>query len=278
MTVETSPRTERGDSQLSRELKGYLDDKDITCRFSDRTISCYRLDLVHFLEFCQEFGGITNTSQLTPDLIEHWKEQMQSIGYKTRTVTRKIACLRGFVNWESKRGNLDRDFCDKISATRVPKITSRILTPIETRRVTSAIREENGLWGLRNALLAKLALKSTMRVEQIVALKIGDIYIHTDNETVDIQVSGDRGKPKTIYLDPETSRLAINYWHERSYWFMRKRMSINPDDLFFINREGGPLTRQGFWVITTSFGKSIDIPDLTPMVLRHTGSRYPQLV
>ena len=118
--------------------------------------------------------------------------------------------------------------------------------------------------GIRDKAMLELLYASGIRVSELVSLNVGDLNLGMGF----VRCIGKGSKERIIPL----GRIALD-WLDRYIQTARPKLLKGrlSEQALFVNRNGGRMTRQGFWKIIKQYGKEANIDkDITPHMLRHS--------
>jgi integrase/recombinase XerD len=118
--------------------------------------------------------------------------------------------------------------------------------------------------GLRDKALIEVLYATGLRVSELVALRAGDLNLEDGYLTC----IGKGDKQRMVPLGQEAIEWVRRYIRDGRGTLLRKKSS----PWLFVNaRDGGPLSRVGFWKVLKAYGKTAGIAhQLSPHVLRHS--------
>ena len=116
----------------------------------------------------------------------------------------------------------------------------------------------------RDKAMLEMAYATGMRVTELVSLDVAHVALESDPVTVRGIGKGDQERALPLY-----PRVVDEL---RQYIFhVRPKMVRNRNEAaLFVNRRGGRLTRQGFWLILKNYARDAGLDGITPHTLRHT--------
>lgn len=238
-------------------LEEYLQYLVLEKNLSPNTVFAYHRDLLRFERWCCH-----NDRAWDRDGVFGFLQAEKALGRSTATLARRQAALRSFFGYlEREEYQLDNPVQPLIS-THLARRLPHVLTVAEITRLIEAPRADNPI-GLRDRAMLEVLYAAGLRVSELVGLEVGDFW--TDPPR--IRCLGKGQKERYVPLGRQA-----NEWLRRYLDRGRGRlMGKNRSERLFLNRRGGPLTRQGFWKILKSYGKQagIDKP-LTPHTIRHS--------
>ncbi len=214
---------------------------------SDNTMAAYRNDLAQCLEFMVE-RGITAWTDVGADDMRAFSLYLRERSYAHSTIARRTAAVRSFYTFLKQGGYIQYDPSDQLDVPRVARRSPQSITPTQV-----------------DALL-ELLYATGMRVSELVALNLDDL----DLPSKQVRCTGSRERQRILPLDDCESTLTAL---EEYFDIARPQLCRNatpPEAAIFLNHRGKRLTRQGFWLILTTYAREIALPDLTPHTLRHS--------
>ena len=105
---------------------GFLENEK---KVSANTLQSYKRDLKQFEKYLQE--NEENYAQLTDEGIKTYIKHMQEIGKKPSTISRGLASIRSFYQYEAKNKAVKSDPTDGIQSPKIEKRVPSILTSNE---------------------------------------------------------------------------------------------------------------------------------------------------
>ena len=227
---------------------------------SSNTNVSYCTDVRHLVEFLQEKG-------LTPDNIreEHLHEFMaivHELGIAPRSQARMLSGIKSFFKFLILEGYIEENPCEFIEAPKLSRDLPDVLSVEEIDAMIAAIppdKDEN----LRNHAIIETLYGSGLRVTELVDARLSRLDL---NENLMI-VEGKGSKQRIVPVSPIAARLIKEWLPQRS------RLNIKPkgEDIIFLNRRGGPLTRVMIFYIIKSLAELAGIrKNVSPHTLRHS--------
>src|SRR6185503_13093728 len=195
--------------------------------------------------------------------LEAFVRQMMSSGLAPRSVARAVASVRGFYRFLALEQKRDSSPADDLRPPRAWAALPKFLSLDEVDRLlvqpdTTTAR------GLRDKALIEVLYATGLRVSELIALRAGDLNL--DDGYLTCIGKGD--KQRMVPLGHEAADWVRRYIREGRTALVRKKSS----PWLFVNaRDGGPLSRVGFWKVLKEYGLKAGITrDLSPHVLRHS--------
>ena len=235
---------------------GFLENEK---KVSTNTLQSYKRDLKQFEKYIQE--NEENYAELTNEGIKTYIKHMQEIGKKPSTISRGLASIRSFYQYETKNKTVKSDPTDGIQSPKIEKRVPSILTSNEVALLLDQPKNVN-LKGTRDKAMLEFAYATGMRVTEIISLNLDDVNLESG-----FVVCKSGTKQRTIPIG-EVSIKALKEYIEKSRSILIKN---DETEALFVNINGKRLTRQGFWKIIKYYKEQAHITkDITPHVLRHS--------
>jgi len=249
---------------LDQQIKQYLAYCQMQKRLNEKTIKAYRIDLTQFERFT-----ITSDDPLHKEVIIQYIQGLHR-QHKPKTVKRKIACIRAFINYLEFEEIITSNPIRKIHLDfREPQILPKSL-PLQTVRklldtANNLEKNETSFFRqaikLRNTAVLELLFATGLRISELCSLRSDDI----DLQNGVVKVWGKGARERIVYIcNSET--LSI----------LRRYKKINTQnkyhkEWFFINRFGRRLTEQSVRDMLKSYTAHAKITEhVTPHTLRHS--------
>ena len=228
-------------------------------KVSNNTLQSYKRDLKQFEKYIEEQGK--DYSKITDEDIKTYIKYMQEIGKKPSTISRGIASIRSFYQYETKNKKIKEDPTEGIQSPKIEKRVPNVLTSKEVALLLEQPKNVD-LKGTRDKAMLEFAYATGMRVTEIISLNIDDINLEQGYATCK------NGKKERTVPIGNMSLKALKDYIENARNIMIKDEN---EKALFVNVNGQRLTRQGFWKIIKYYKEQAHIEkDITPHVLRHS--------
>ena len=235
---------------------GFLENEK---KVSANTLQSYKRDLKQFEKYIEE--NEEDYNNLTDEGIKTYIKYMQEIGKKPSTISRGLASIRSFYQYEVKNKVVEIDPTEGIQSPKIEKRVPSVLTSNEVALLLEQPKNVD-LKGTRDKAMLEFAYATGMRVTEIISLNISDVNV---KEGYVICKTGP--KQRTIPLGAMSLQALKNYMDESRPYLIK----TDDTESLFVNINGKRLTRQGFWKIVKYYKEQAHIDkDITPGVLRHS--------
>jgi len=260
----------RAEGPLQRYIDKFLRYLEIEKNASNHTILNYRLDL-------EEFGNFLNPRVLAADdaasaapvkktplditkidylALRRFLAALKQKGIKSRTVARKVSCLKTFFKFLMREGYLADNPALLISSPKIDKHLPNFLTEAEMSRLIEFPKADT-VSGLRDRAIFETLYSTGMRISELVSLNVGS----PDYISGIVKVQG-KGKKERIVPLGDKAITAI-----RQYLVKRKSDSKS----LFLNSRGEKITDRGVRVILDKYIKLIsEKQNISPHTFRHS--------
>ncbi len=246
-------------------IEEYLDYIGVERGLAPNTLLAYRRDLEDFLAYLGDDDARTRLERLRDvDRVSvgSYVVHLRSRGLASTTVARRLAALRGFLNYLVGIDDLKRNAARDVEAPKPTHRLPSVLTPEEAMALLSepATAEPRDL---RDQAILELLYATGIRVSELVNLD------HDSVHPVRRQVRciGKGNRERIVPLGAIAAQAL-----ERYLELARPRLARRAREMaLFLNHRGGRLTRQGIWKIVRRRAVATGITKkLTPHVLRHS--------
>ena len=226
---------------------------------SNNTLQSYKRDIKQYEKYLntveKKFDKITNEE------IKEYIKYMQEIGKKPSTISRGLASIRSFYQFEIRNKIIEKDPTEGIQS---PKIEKRVPSVLTSKEVELLLEQPNNidLKGTRDKAMLEFAYATGMRVTEIISLNVDDINLEQGYATCR------NGRKERSVPIGNLSLKAL-----KEYILKTRKIMIKDENekALFVNVNGKRLTRQGFWKIIKYYKEQAHIEkDITPHVLRHS--------
>ena len=227
---------------------------------SENTVLSYQRDLRSFCRFLKE-NGVFDIVQVNRTNVMAYVYELQKQHKAGATVSRNIASIRSFYQYLQRQGMVSENPAAELE---LPKVEKKVPEILSLEKVELLLEQPNGNEEkeIRDKAMLELLYATGIRVTELISLKVADVnlpleYIHCGKE----------GKSRLIPIGAQ-AKFSLHRYLEQA----REQMLSSPEeDVLFVNCNGKPMTRQGFWKIIKSYAKKAGIEEeITPHMLRHS--------
>ena len=228
--------------------------------FSPNTVDAYQTDLEKLLLFLEEENiDILDT---TLDDLQRFASGLHDIGIHPRSQARIVSGIRVFFQFLKTSGYTDHNPATLLELPRLGRQLPDILTVDEIDAMEAAC-DDSTYEGSRNRAIIETTYCCGLRVSELVGLQMSKVDIDEGYVTVD-----GKGSKQRIVPIASSAVDAI-----RAYLPLRSNLTPKrgSEDILFLNRRGGKLTRTMiFYIVKKLCGECGIKKNISPHTLRHS--------
>jgi integrase/recombinase XerD len=241
-----------------RLVDRHLESLELERGLAPRTIEAYKRDLLRLGNaLLGEKVELVEASQ--QDLAAYLRD-LRRQGLSPRSVTRNLVAVRGFFSHLVEMGERADNPAVNLSPPKLWQKLPRVLREDETEAVLVCPDTGTPL-GLRDKAMLELLYAAGLRVSELVGLTLPQLRLDLGF----IVVMGKGSKERVVPVGE-----AAETWINRYLADIRPTLTVGRHEVVFVNRRGGPMSRQGFWKILRDYGLRAGIEGLSPHILRHS--------
>ena len=245
---------------MEKQLKQFFKFLENDKKASNNTLQSYKRDLEQYRNYL-----ITNDlkyNKITEKEIKEYLEYlMEEQNKKPSTISRMIASIRSFYQFEMKNKKVNEDPTEKVQSPKIEKKAPCVLTTKEVELLLEQPTDED-LKGIRDKAMLEFAYATGMRVTEIISLNVEDVNIEQEY----VQCKNGK-KTREIPLGKMALSAIKDYLNKARDILVKS----DKEKALFVNVNGKRLTRQGFWKIIKYYQEQAHIDkDITPHTLRHS--------
>lgn len=229
---------------------------------SANTLQSYERDLLAFLHEMQR-QGLEEPATVQKLHLSMYLHSMKQQGKAAATISRSLVALRAFFHFLMARELIGKDPTLGLESPRPDKRRPGVLTVEEMVRLLDSPPSDTP-GGLRDKAMLELLYATGIRVSELTALTLHQLNVHLRF----ISCIGQGGKERIIPLGQHASEAILRYMEQGRPQLLK---ADKYTETLFVNRQGTPLSRQGFWKIIKKYAHESGIATpITPHTLRHS--------
>jgi integrase/recombinase XerD len=246
-----------GNVRVVGEYCGYL---RVEKGMRPATCEAYRRDLEQFAEHVEGRDGLLLGA--TQGDVSGFMEGLRGHGVESRSIARKLSCLRGFFRWLLLDKRIAHDPTVNVESPSSWKVLpkslaeSEVAEMLEVTGVAARAADADGL-ALRDHAILELLYAGGLRVGEIVALREEDVHL----DQARAQVRGKSDKERIVPL----GRSAVEALERYMKLGRPGLVKAGVQRALFLSVRGNALTRQWVWEMVRSTNKFA-----SPHKLRHS--------
>ena len=226
---------------------------------SANTLSSYCRDLGQFLTWAGH--NALSPEQADGEDITRYVEHLTSAGKSAATVTRSLASLKCYYSYLMSLGRIPSNPAKGVETAKVERKLPQILTSREVDRFLEQpdVKDRKGC---RDKAMLELLYATGIRVSELISLTAEQLNLSVGF----LRCESKRGE-RIIPIYPAAVRALCTYIER-----VRPQLLQDPAEAtLFVNMNGEPMSRQGFWKIIKYYQDKAGIDkEITPHTLRHS--------
>ena len=240
---------------MQGEIRNFIHYLQTVKNAATNTVVSYERDLRKMNAYMAE-QGISTAEKVSSTALNAYVLHLEESGMSTATISRTIATLRRFFDYQCKHGNCKQDPSELLKAPKVERKPTRVVTEEELQQILAV--EGKGVKQLRDRAMV-LAMCQGIRASELIHLKVEDVKLDLGY----MVLCGER-QNRTVAISARLSEALQRYLQEARTTLLKGHET----DTMFVNCNGGCLSRQGVWKVVKHYGEQVGIPELTPDGLR----------
>jgi integrase/recombinase XerD len=245
---------------MNTALQDFLIYMSLVKKASANTIASYRNDLTKLIRHLDQ-QNIVEVSKISETSINSYILSMEREGMSPATVSRNIAAIKAFIFFLIRKGILHEDPTERI---RSPKVEKKPPHTLSLEQINGLLEQpnNNSKKGIRDKAMLELLYATGIRVTELISINMEDVNLKNK------YIRCNSTNKERIIPFGNKAKQALEIYFQKVRSEILGKMESN---VCFTNLSGEPMSRQGFWKIIKSYGKSAGIEDeITPQILRHS--------
>lgn len=230
---------------------------------SENTKAAYLRDL-RLLQKYLKFKDEAELLKVSRKQLLQYLKQLKGEGRSAATIARKLASIKAFYRFLTAERYISSNPAEVIEAANKGMHLPKVLSVDEVTALLEAPNQET-LEGFRDKTMLEVLYATGMRVSELLNLPLSNV-----NLQMKYVIAFGKGSKERII---PVGRTAIQYLEKylRDVRPQLLKEHVKATDKLFVSLWGQPMTRQRFWEIMKSYGKSAGInKNITPHMLRHS--------
>lgn len=249
--------------KLNNYRKGFQTFLKLERSLSSQTIEAYVRDLDKLIQFLELMGKDISPAELDQKEIDLFMGWLYDMGISARSQARIISGLKAFYNYLIMEDLIENNPLDLVEAPKVGSKLPEVLSIEEIDLIIGAV-DLSTLEGERNRTIIECLYSCGLRVSELIGLQLSDILF----EEGFVKVLGKGNKERLVPIGT-TAIKYIRYYleHRRNHQAIKKEAN----DILFLNRHGGKLSRQMVFIIVKDLAAKAEIKkEISPHTFRHS--------
>ena len=252
---------------IAKTLKQYLIHLGLTMRVSEATARAYEGDVLQFIDFLRsEMEAEPRFDDADTIAIRSYLGKLSRGGYSSRSIARKVASLKNFFSFCTKKGFVERDPTIGFSS---PKIDRDLPVFAGVKAVERMLALPGGDTdkGLRDRAVLEILYGTGMRLAELIGCDIHDC----DFEKGTIKVLGKRSKERIVPMGEGARSSIVSYIMSRFGDASQAAIKERGGEPLIAGRGGKRISRRTVQrIVRKYFEQAAVLTKMSPHVLRHT--------
>ncbi|WP_039054095.1 site-specific tyrosine recombinase XerD [Sphingobacterium sp. T2] len=228
---------------------------------SKNSVSAYLNDIRKLQIFCEDHQ--LNIEEINVKNVQHFLEWVNGFGISVYTQARLISGIKSFFNFLQLEYELSTNPAELIETPRLTRKIPDVLEVHEIDELISAI-DLSHPEGMRNKAMLEVLYGCGLRVSELVELKISNLHLEVEF----IKIEGKGNKERLIPIGAQAIKYLKIYLQEVR---AKQQVKAGHEDVVFLNRRGGKLTRVMVFLIIKELAQKIGLKKkISPHTFRHS--------
>ena len=227
---------------------------------SDNSIEAYERDLLKLETYLADLH--VKAEDASNEILRDFIIEIASLGIQPRSQARVLSSIRSFYHFLIYKNKRDDDPTELLESPKTGLRLPEVLSVKEIDRIIEAI-DLSKAEGQRNKAIIETLYGSGLRVSELINIELSKIYFAEGY----MLVEGKGSKQRLVPLSPQSIR-QIELWKvDRNLLRVKK----GSEDVLFLNRRGGKLTRAMIFTIVKELAAMAGIrKNVSPHTFRHS--------
>ena len=227
---------------------------------SDNSIEAYERDLLKLETYLADLH--VKAEHASNEILRDFIIEIASLGIQPRSQARVLSSIRSFYHFLIYKNKRDDDPTELLESPKTGLRLPEVLSVKEIDRIIEAI-DLSKAEGQRNKAIIETLYGSGLRVSELINIELSKIYFAEGY----MLVEGKGSKQRLVPLSPQSIR-QIELWKvDRNLLRVKK----GSEDVLFLNRRGGKLTRAMIFTIVKELAAMAGIrKNVSPHTFRHS--------
>lgn len=230
---------------------------------SDNSVAAYQHDIELFMQYLQSINSSVLLKDISQNDIESFLSYLYELGFSASSQARILSGIKKFYKYVIQEKLVTENPTELISSPNLGRHLPDVLSYEEISSMIDCIDLSHPL-GHRNKAIIEVLYACGLRVSELIALKISNIYKKDEF----IRVFGKGNKERLVPISKSTLKTIEHYVNGER---MLQPVNMKHTDTLFVNRRGNALSRQMIFLIIKELAEKAGIKkNIGPHTLRHS--------
>lgn len=231
--------------------------------FSSNTCEAYMRDLQGLIDFLWEHNYHIAPQGLVLEHLQEYLKYLTEMGLSGSSQVRMLSGIRTFYRYLMLEEIVDEDPTALLIRPNMGKHLPEVLSYEEVKKIINGI-DCSTYHGTRNVVIIEVLYACGLRVSELINLKLSDVMWNDEF----LSIIGKGNKQRFVPIHRHALDLMKFYLENGRSGIKEKK---NSEGIFFLNRNGGKLTRQMIHHIVETAAKAAGITkNVYPHIFRHS--------
>ena len=222
------------------------------------TLEAYGRDLNRYVSFLEQ----RSLTEATPQTVIDFLVQIKNEGLSANSMNRSLAALRGFYKFLLQEKVLDES---PLAHIELAKVWMRLPDTVSKEEMNLILQQPGDQTpsALRDNAMLELLYATGLRVSELIGLTMNSINWQVGF----LIVMGKGSKERVVPIGKTAYDIVRRYVDEARPKLIKSKTT----DCLFLNRFGGPFSRQGLWKIIVGYAQKAGLhKKVHPHTFRHS--------
>ncbi len=245
-------------------LKGFKAYLQLERSMSDNTVEAYLHDVAMLRDHVQDTYPGTGVEQLQLEHMQSLMALINELDLSAGTQARVLSGVKSFFRYLLLEEVIKKDPTELMDAPKLRRSLPHVLSLAEIDLLLAAI-DHSKPEGQRNHAMFETMYSCGLRVSELIGLRLTNLYLDVGF----VKVLGKGNKERLVPIGEEAIKHILLYKdHVRNHLPV---VNKNSEDILFLNRRGGALSRVMVFLILKELGQKIGLKqNIHPHTLRHS--------
>jgi integrase/recombinase XerD len=244
-------------------IKGFRGYLQIERSLSPNSVSAYLHDIQKLIDFLEETGQHTTPEKVSTAQLEEFIRWTGKMQMNARSQARLLSGIRAFYKYLFIEDDIEDDPTELIES---PKLARKLPDTLSVEEINLLIEsiDHSKPDGMRNRAMLEMLYGCGLRVSELTALKISNLYLDIDF----IKVTGKGDKERLVPIG-ESAKKQVKLYLDTS----RVHIKVKPgfEDFVFLNRFGKSISRISVFKFVKKWAMDAGIrKKISPHTFRHS--------
>ena len=262
-------------TQISRQINGYLDHLLVERGLAKNSMSAYRRDLARYREFLDDKEVVEFSSVFANDISDFLLSLRRGTtrypALAPSSAARTLIAVRGLHAFLAKEGVTTSDFARAIKPPGISKRLPKALTFTQVEQLLAAVgagsESDLSVLMMRDQALLELLYGTGARISELTELTLDDVSTLSSDLPI-LRLKGKGNKERLVPVGSHALR-ALESYLVRSRPVLSSKSASSTS--VFLNARGSKLSRQSAWTILQAAAARAHLAGkVSPHTLRHS--------